>query len=100
VSRAHPVLISNCNCYLECRLWEPRGLLKDLRFYLISRFTGKNQRYSRKNSEGFWIWFRIQKGFLPLKNDVKVPSKRNKEKKFVFASILNVIEENTRIRIH
>ncbi len=48
----------------------------------------------------FWLLF----DFLSLKNDVNVPSKSHKQKNLfknlVFFCILNVNDENSRIRIH
>jgi hypothetical protein len=56
---------------------------------------------SKKNLDSYY--FVTLFDFLSLKNDVNVPSKSNKQKKLcsklVFAGILKVNDENSRIRI-
>ncbi len=55
------------------------------------------QKNSKKNLVSYC--FVTLFDFLSWKNDVNVPSKSNKQKKFVFSGILKVNDENSRIRI-
>jgi hypothetical protein len=59
------------------------------------------QKKNKKNLDSYCLWLLFY--FLSLKNDVKGPSKRNKQKSFLknkfFVGILKVNDEKDRIRI-